>query len=64
MEKQIKKIEKQLDKVEIWIASCIEWKYTNNWLILEYLSKREKTLQATKKKLLKINSDMLINFWY
>lgn len=63
MEKQIQKVEKALKKVENGILDCIDWKYTNNGLILELLTKREKVLQKTRKKLVRLNEKNLLSFW-
>jgi len=55
MQKQIKKIDDSLKKVSDWITKCIYWEYRQNLLILNLLYKREKLLEKTKRKLIKLN---------
>lgn len=63
MQKQIKKTNKQLKIVEKWFENCLKWKYKNNWLILEYLNKREEILYKRKRKLIKLNKNVFMTFW-
>ena len=62
MEKQIQKIEQSIKKVETGIIECFDWKYKNSELIIWFLNKREKVLQKTRKKLIAINMENLINW--
>ena len=62
MQKQIQNIDNSIKKVEKGILECFEWKYTNNNLIIDILNKREKILQKTRKKLVKINMENLVNW--
>ena len=62
MDKQINKIDDSLNKVLKGIKKSINWDFKNNWLILEYLTKRQKSLEKTKRKLIKFNKQNLISW--
>lgn len=62
MQSPFEKIKSSLDKVDNWIIDCLAGKYRTNELILSYLNKREKILQKTRKKLIIINRNGLINW--
>lgn len=62
MEKQIQKIDESLKKVSEWIEKTINWEFRNNKLILQLLHKKERLLEKTKKKLVRLNLDNLLNY--
>jgi len=62
MRKQIQKIDESLIKVSEWIEKTINWEFRNNKLILQLLHKKERLLENTKKKLVRLNLDNLLNW--
>jgi len=62
MKKQIEKIDEALLKVSGWIEKTINWEFRNNKLILQLLHKKERLLEKTKKKLVALNLDNLLNW--
>lgn len=63
MQKQIEKIEKQLEKVEDGEMRVIDGEFPNSWeFILKILNKRRDILEKTRKKLMKLNQNNLVNF--
>lgn len=62
MKKQIEKIDESLKKITDWIGKTINWEYKNNKLILQLLHKKERLLENTKKKLIRLNMNTFIEF--
>lgn len=55
MQKEIEKNEKSLKKVHGWIKRVLNWEFENWEMILQVLYKREKILEKTRRKLVKLN---------
>ena len=62
MEKQIQKNEASLKKVAEGIERALNGEFKNGEMILSVLFKRERILEKTRKKLLKLNKKHFINW--
>lgn len=62
MQKQIEKNEASLKKVAEGIERTLNGEFENGELILDLLSKRERILEKTRRKLVKLNKKHFISW--
>ena len=62
MQKQILKNEASLKKVAEWVERCLNWEFVHNDKILKLLFLREKILEKTRRKLIKMNRKSLVSW--